>query len=439
MAIPKGPDTVTAQQLIRKSPQQGWVELVLQYGNSHMGQTGLATCDPELVQELLMDRTHTLKRSGIYTFTSWLVPGAPGVLFMDGKKWQQHLAAVMPVFTKANIDTYSKTIHDTVTEYMQQQKHLQEMDDLYLFITQLGLRVVSKVGYGLNPDDPKAAAYGKELMEYKLQTMTSSVRLDDIAITPKQIWVIPSLLRFLYKLGKMMKRQRKMVAGILANRSAADKEKLDWMNLLAKTGMPLKDITNELNHIYGAFNAIDYTVTCAFYELARNPEWIEILRQEFKKVLGEKPYPDREDIVQLKNCSNFIKEIYRYYPVAIAVLRKTGKPLNVQGTIYPKNKEVMILIQSMHHHPSFWKDPAIFNPHRWNEPLLEPKAFIPFLTGPRQCIGKHLAELHFIITLHAILKDWNVVVHHKNVPIVPYIIPRFSEAIPARIEKVMNN
>ena len=435
MRIPKGPTIAKARELIKNDPQQGWVDLVLQYGNSHMAQTGLATCDPDIVNTLLMDRIHTQERSGIYKFTSRLVPGSPGVLFMDGDSWKKHVAAVMPVFTKANIEAYGKCIHETVTDFMKERVDGEKIDDLYVFLTQLGLRVVLKVGYGLDPDEPIAAEYGKELMDYKLSTMTSKYRIDEIALSAKQLLMLPSLLIFFGRLRKMMYRQERLVGTIIASRNNKAQENVDWINLLSKAGMPLTTVTNELNHIYGAFNAIDYTITCAFYELARHPEWVQVLREEFENVLQEKQYPDREDIMRLRNVTNFMKEVYRYYPVAIGVMRQTGKPLEVNGTWYPANKEVMILVQSLHHHPAFWKAPKVFNPNRWNEPMVEPKAFIPFLIGPRQCIGKHLAELHFIITLHALLKNWDILVEDKNIPIVPFIIPRFAKPMPAVIKK----
>lgn len=194
--------------------------------------------------------------------------------------------------------------------------------------------------------------------------------------------------------------------------------------------MPLPQLTDELNHIYGAFNAIDYALTCGLYELSRHPQWAVLIRQELRQVLGQRPYPGREDFGALTHTLNFMKEVFRYYPVALSVMRRTGQDLPVNGTSWPEGKEVMILLQSLHHHPDFWEQPELFNPNRWNQPLKEPHAYIPFLTGPRQCIGKHLAQVHFVVTLNAILQKFTLRVLDHSVPVKPYMNPRFAGKLP---------
>ena len=45
----------------------------------------------------------------------------------------------------------------------------------------------------------------------------------------------------------------------------------------------------------------------------------------------------------------------------------------------------------VHHNPEYWPDPEVFNPERFlNEEAhdIKPFTWIPFGSGPRQCIGK---------------------------------------------------
>lgn len=72
--IPQGASAKYATELIEGSPQQGWVKMVETYGDNFLFQGGLATCDPEVVNNLLMKRAHTLKRSAIYKLTSKIIP-----------------------------------------------------------------------------------------------------------------------------------------------------------------------------------------------------------------------------------------------------------------------------------------------------------------------------------------------------------------------------
>lgn len=427
-----GPSVKIARQIIRQHQHKGWSDLSLQYGKNFMFQGNLVTSDAELVQTLLMEREHTLQRSSVYKFMSWLIPGAPGILFSDGEKWQKQLHTVMPVFTKSNIDTYGQTIHDTVLENIHSWKNGTKLEDLYLMITELGLQVVMKVGYGLDPKQAIPAEYGKQLMEYKILTMTSDSRIDDLGFSAEQLLLLPGLFKNIRRLKKRMHIQRDLLQQILAQRKKTLQEGIDWITLLSKAGTPINEMTDQLNHIYGAFNAIDYTITCALYTLSKNPQWLSILRNELKNVVGTGRPPNREDLGFMPNVVNFMKEVYRYYPVAIAVMRKTGKPLSVNDTVYPSGKEVVIALQAMHHHPHYWDEPSLFNPDRWKLPLKEARAYIPFLQGPRQCIGKHLAEFHFLITLNAIVQNCSIETH-APMQIGNYIIPRFEKPIPATI------
>ncbi|WP_020597995.1 cytochrome P450 [Spirosoma panaciterrae] len=432
-SIAKGPSARDAKRLIHANPQQGWVDLVLKYGNSFGYQGGLATCDPEVIQTMLMQRSHTQHRSEGYKLMSRLIPGAPGVLFMEGEEWHKHVQAVMPVFTKSTVDSYAGRMHETVVSCLADWKPGDRLPDLFESITQVGLQVVLRIGYGLELSDPLTQQFGEILMTYKRQTMTTRARLDEFGFSIDQLRIIPAFLRERYELKKRIQGLNQVVSQIMQQRQQAGSKGQDWFNLLNKAGFSLPQITDELNHIYGAFNAIDYVITCGLVELSRRPEWAARIRNELNQVLEHRLYPTRADLAHLPDTTNFMKEVFRYYPVAAAVLRRTGEPLAAGKAYLPKNREVMILIQALHFHPDFWDNPASFDPDRWSHPLREPRAYIPFLTGPRQCIGRHLAELHFVITLNALLQRFNVRVLSGNLSILPYLIPRFAGPVAAQL------
>ncbi|NJM27177.1 MAG: cytochrome P450 [Pseudanabaena sp. RU_4_16] len=166
----------------------------------------------------------------------------------------------------------------------------------------------------------------------------------------------------------------------------------NWLQGLQSAGLSLDRIANQINHLYGAFNAIDFSITCAFYELSRHPDWVKILRTEFKQVLGDRPYPTRADFPLLAHTMNFMQEVLRMYPVTMAVARRTGAAIEVDGEQIPKGTEVMILLYALHHHPDFWENPETFDPNRWANAIgpCPPYAYIPFLEGPsmyRQALG----------------------------------------------------
>ena len=68
----------------------------------------------------------------------------------------------------------------------------------------------------------------------------------------------------------------------------------------------------------------------------------------------------------------------------------------------------MIPIATFHRLPSIWGPTADdFDPKRWLDPKDTYKSnFLPFLTGPRSCIGNKLALIEFKILLSMLVRNY---------------------------------
>jgi cytochrome P450 len=62
----------------------------------------------------------------------------------------------------------------------------------------------------------------------------------------------------------------------------------------------------------------------------------------------------------------------------------------------------------MQNHEGFWDDPHVFRPERFTEATPKPYTYMPFLVGPRQCIGKNFAILELKCIVAEILKRFTV-------------------------------
>lgn len=59
--------------------------------------------------------------------------------------------------------------------------------------------------------------------------------------------------------------------------------------------------------------------------------------------------------------------------------------------VVPKGTRVMIPVYSIHHDPEIYPKPEIFDPDRFTEENKSRRphyAYLPFGSGPRNCIGK---------------------------------------------------
>ena len=79
--------------------------------------------------------------------------------------------------------------------------------------------------------------------------------------------------------------------------------------------------------------------------------------------------------------------------------------MQVCGRVLPKGTEVMMPVWSLHYNKGVWgEDAAQWRPDRWLEGGSVAAArkdadgnlrFMPFLDGPSNCIGQHLALVRF--------------------------------------------
>ena len=102
----------------------------------------------------------------------------------------------------------------------------------------------------------------------------------------------------------------------------------------------------------------------------------------------------------------------------------------------------------MHHDPEYWEEPHVFNPDRWIESdNVSAKstysarkgvreAFVPFLDGKRQCEGRFLAELEFVVFMYELLREHRVEVPHAyTLRIGPDFFPDPVEPIPVVLKQ----
>ena len=55
----------------------------------------------------------------------------------------------------------------------------------------------------------------------------------------------------------------------------------------------------------------------------------------------------------------------------------------------------------------YWDDPDKFIPERFNE-VENPNAYIPFSSGPRNCIGQHMAMMEVRLTIVKVLEKYRL-------------------------------
>jgi cytochrome P450 len=121
---------------------------------------------------------------------------------------------------------------------------------------------------------------------------------------------------------------------------------------------------------------------------------------------------DREILSKLALSEACLKEALRKYSVVPTVLRRIVAPLNVGSHTLSPECSVIISIQSVHHNEKYWPNPMDFNPERFLDSNLhlEPYTFLPFIDGPRNCLGQYLALLESKMVISIIARRYKLAI-----------------------------
>lgn len=89
-----------------------------------------------------------------------------------------------------------------------------------------------------------------------------------------------------------------------------------------------------------------------------------------------------------------VKETLRKYPPVARLFREAGKDTQIGDIHLPKGSEIQISVSAVHHDPANYEEPERFDPERFmpeNKHKLLPYTYLPFGSGPRNCVGMRFA------------------------------------------------
>jgi beta-ring hydroxylase len=144
--------------------------------------------------------------------------------------------------------------------------------------------------------------------------------------------------------------------------------------------------------------------------------------------LDQGTLPTRESLASLEYSLAALKETLRLYSVVPVVTRVAEDDDNLGGTRVPAGTTVIMSLQGVHHREDLWEDPLTYKPERFLDvDENEGFKFLPFIQGPRNCLGQYLALLEARVVLGTLVKRYaftsasadNGRKHTKAIPIAP--------------------
>jgi cytochrome P450 len=158
--------------------------------------------------------------------------------------------------------------------------------------------------------------------------------------------------------------------------------------------------------LFAGHDTTSCMLTWALWELMCSPSDMDLCVKEANETFAKGFEAEFEDIKgAMMHTFNVLRETLRIHSVVPVVTRQLNEDDELGGMRVPKGAIVVVNMRGVHHRADIWPggDPEKFRPSRFGvaattSPLtglngIDPWAFLPFINGPRNCLGQHFSLL----------------------------------------------
>lgn len=191
--------------------------------------------------------------------------------------------------------------------------------------------------------------------------------------------------------------------------------------------------------LFAAHDTTTSTLTSLMYQLAKNPDWQQTIREEMQSF--NKDSVTYEDLQEMEKTSWVFKETLRMHPALPTIPRRAVKDCEFKGYKIPKNSSVGIHPYFTHYMEEYWTNPHKFDPERWSSERAEHKKhfyqYVPFGGGAHKCLGLNFAEIQSKVFLFQFLTRYQLKVkpgYEMDYQLVPIAMPK--DGFPVTIEAI---
>lgn len=150
--------------------------------------------------------------------------------------------------------------------------------------------------------------------------------------------------------------------------------------------------------------------------LAMHKEAEELCYKEILEVFGDDPVHEAgysisiDQLKQLNYIERVMKETLRLFPVGPYILREATTDIDMGNYKIETGSHVVISLMEMHRRKEYWgPDSNEFRPDRFlpeNYKKIPPGGYIPFSTGPRNCLGLKYGILSIMTMLPKLISNF---------------------------------
>ena len=384
----------------------------------------LICCDPEVLKDVLIQ--------GFESFPDMLTSNHPiqslSLGEANGKRWRDMRTLVNPTFTSGKLKGMHSIMKHMIGDLLQHMDRKiadgsQDFECMSLF-GNYSLDVLIKVAFSMDCNSNEAASDNAIVKNVKRFFTIDKTKLFLEQTLPSFVqkmigftFANTEAVEILVREARVIREQRR--ADLCASKTFNDLlQSMIDAERMGKDGKVDKLTENEIIanifvFLLAGSQSTSVVVACAAYLLAKHPEVQQKLRQEVSDAIqadgGEIKY---DTILSLPYLNAVINETLRVYPPVSIIERICVKDYRIESLnmTMTKGSKVNVPIYAIHHQEEFFPNHDQFDPERFmpeNASKLVPNTFIPFMTGPRNCMGSRFALLKGKTTLAALILKYN--------------------------------
>lgn len=336
-----------------------------------------------------------------------LETGSEKVLFTtDGDEWMWRRRLMQPAFHRKQIARFCDTIvaeSEAMVDSWQDGMTL-DVDEAMKMVTMM---IIGRTMFSVDMAGDSAELHHayKVVGKYIIDRVTSLVQ--------PPLWMPTKQNREFLAAGETI---NKAISTIIENRRHSTEPRGDLLDMLLAARLEDSDqsftedqVIYEMSQIvFAGHETTATTLTWLLYELARHPHVEAQLRAELERVL-EGRAPAMEDLHNLTYMMQVLNETLRMYPAAYVASREAVEEDMLGDAAVSAEARIMINIIGIHHDPNHWPFPERFDPDRFEADRAKEHdkfAFMPFLNGPRKCIGEPLSRVEMQLILATVLQNY---------------------------------
>ncbi|KAL3265343.1 hypothetical protein HHI36_009551 [Cryptolaemus montrouzieri] len=379
----------------------------------------------EFAKTIFLSNTNLTKGDAYEHIQCWL---GEGLLTTDEQKWSTQRKMMMPAFNSQLLTDFISVFDRVSNKLIEKISSMTPIDSVnvhpIISLCTLDIICETTMGVSLNAQENQNVDYTKSCKEMCRIT----------AVRSMSVW---KSIKLLYIFSEDYRKQRKALSILHAYTDKVIAERKNLREDMKKNEtmkqndepprkkalldilldysenekiLSFDEIRQEVHtFMFAGHDTVTATMDFFIYEIAKYPDIQNFIHEEQTSIFGSNIERETtwKDISEMKYLEQVIKETLRMYPPVPVYTRQVTKEFTYDGKIVPEGSFLIHFAYGLHRNEKYFPNPDVFDPTRFEDSeAIIPHSFLPFSTGPRNCIGQKFAMYEMKVILSKLIRNF---------------------------------